>query len=74
MDLEPGCALREQARSHRGMHSSVGAGLLAKRPIQPPLQWLCTPDQSVTMRECFWVSFMVMYTSNDTAMHAVTYQ
>ncbi len=31
-------------------------------------------SQSVTIRECFWVSFMVMYTSSDTAMHAVTYQ
>ncbi len=35
----------------------------------------CTDSrQSVTIRECFWVSFMVMYTSSDTAMHAVTYQ
>ena len=31
-------------------------------------------DQSVSIRECLRVSFMVMYTSNDTAMHAVTYQ
>ena len=52
----------------------VGAGLPAMGPSQPPLQWLGNPDQSVTIRECFWVSFMVMYTSNDTAMHAVTYQ
>ncbi|RON42854.1 hypothetical protein BK667_27135 [Pseudomonas frederiksbergensis] len=26
--------LREQARSHRGTHSNVGASLLAKRPEQ----------------------------------------
>ena len=30
--------------------------------------------QSVSIRECLRVSFMVMYTSNDTAIHAVTYQ
>ncbi|MNI29623.1 hypothetical protein D3C73_834440 [compost metagenome] len=28
----PQVRLREQARSHRGTHSNVGAGLLAKRP------------------------------------------
>jgi hypothetical protein len=27
---------REQARSHRGMHSNVGAGLLAKGPALTP--------------------------------------
>ncbi|RON49605.1 hypothetical protein BK665_22005 [Pseudomonas frederiksbergensis] len=27
--------LREQARSHRGTHSNVGAGLLAKGPERP---------------------------------------
>ena len=30
--------------------------------------------QSVVIRECLRVSFMVTYTSKDTAMHAVTYQ
>jgi len=28
--------LREQARSHRDMHSTVGAGLLAKTPVHSP--------------------------------------
>ncbi|SEE89788.1 hypothetical protein SAMN04490194_4859 [Pseudomonas migulae] len=39
-----------------------------------PLFLLREPNQSVSIRECLRVSFMVMYTSNDTAMHAVTYQ
>ncbi|PBJ17864.1 hypothetical protein BSG18_48670 [Pseudomonas ogarae] len=39
-----------------------------------PLLFVRLECQSVTIRECLRVSFMVMYTSSDTAMHAVTYQ
>jgi hypothetical protein len=36
LPVEPRWCIREQARSHRRMHSNVGASLLAKRPEQAP--------------------------------------
>lgn len=46
----------------------------APRQAERPLWALQPADQSVVIRECCLVSFMVTYTSSEHAMQAVTYQ
>ncbi len=73
----------QSGKQHR---TSVGAGLpamtsvwtlqgsKASSPASRLLQVQGVGTQSVSIRECLRVSFMVMYTSSETAMQAVTYQ
>ena len=46
----------------------------APKTLGTPLIKLLDYCQSVVIRECCLVSFMVAYTSSEQAMHAVTYQ
>ena len=67
---------REQAHPHKvaAWRKTCGSELARDGAIPVTVAVTVEPCQSVTIRECLRVSFMVMYTSSDTAMQAVTYQ